>query len=157
MLMTFLEVSKAAYDYSWKASNVICDSVGVGCWYTPKGIENETDRYAYQRFIDDSRNSRTDKKLYNMVGFINWGEDGIPHYFLSSEAFKSLDKHLKEMQRVYAEKGWDYDLPILDLEEFGNFDDIDSSHLDISMEDYPVSKEVLGKAAVSAYNAIKGF
>lgn len=157
MLMTFLEVSKQIYEYSHTASNIIYDRVGVGCWCTPKGIENQTDSCAYQRFIDDRRNSRADKKLYNMAGFINWGDDGIPHYFLSSEAFKSIYNHLKEMQRVYAEKGWDYDLPVLDPEEFGNFDDIDSSHLDISMEDYPVSKEVLGKAAVNAYKTIRGF
>lgn len=157
MLMTFWEVSKSAYDYSRKASNIMCDSVSVGSWATPKKIENINDKDAYQRFVDDSRNSKADKKLYDLAGFVNWDKDGNPHYFLSSEAFKSLDNHLREMRRVYAEKGWDYDLPVLDPEEFGNFDDIDSSHLDISVKDYPISKEVLCKAAIKAYNFIRGF
>lgn len=157
MLMTFFEVSKSAYDYSCKASNIARDSVTVGGWATPKKIENINDKYAYQRFVDDSRSSKADKKLYNMAGFVNWDKDGNPHYFLSSEAFKSLDNHLREMRRTYREKGWDYDLPVLDLEEFGNLDDIDSSHLDISVKDYPISKEVLCKAAIKAYDFIRGF
>ena len=70
--------------------------------------------YAYQRFIDDRKNSRADKKLYNMAGFINWGNDGIPHYFLSNDAYDSIERHIEEMQKVYKEKGWVYDGPVLD-------------------------------------------
>ena len=113
-MIVFIEVSKQIYEYSHTASNVICDSIGLDCWCTPKEIENINDRYAYQRFIDDRKNSRADKKLYNMAGFINWGNDGIPHYFLSNDAYDSIERHIEEMQKVYKEKGWVYDGPVLD-------------------------------------------
>lgn len=113
-MIIFIEVSKQIYDYSRATSNVICDSIGVGCWCTPNGNENETDRYAYQRLIDDRRNLRTDKKLYKMVGFIDWGNDGIPHYFLSNDSYESIEEHIKDMQKFYKEKGWVYDGPFLD-------------------------------------------
>lgn len=112
-MIVFIEVSKQIYDYSREADNIICDSIELGKWCTPKGIENINDRYAYQRFIDDHRNS-TDKKLYNMAGFINWGNDGIPHYFLSNDAYDSIERHIEEMQKTYKEKGWVYDGPTLD-------------------------------------------
>lgn len=113
-MIVFIEVSKQIYDYSREADNIICDSIELGKWCTPKGIENINDRYAYQRFIDDHRNSRTDKKLYNMAGFINWDNDGIPHYFLSNDAYDSIERHIEEIQKTYKEKGWVYDGPTLD-------------------------------------------
>lgn len=113
-MIVFIEVSKRIYDYSREADNISCDSIGLDKWCTPKGIGNINDRYAYQRFIDDRKNSRADKKLYNMAGFINWGNDGIPHYFLSNDTYDSIEKHIEEMQKVYKEKGWVYDGPTLD-------------------------------------------
>ena len=121
-----------------------------------KDIKEKVSKTEKSKPKDESL-SKADKKLYEMAGFVNWDKDGNPHYFLSSEAFKSLDNHLREMRRTYREKGWDYDLPVLDPEEFGNLDDIDSSHLDISVKDYPISKEVLCKAAIKAYDFIRGF
>ena len=113
-MIVFIEVSKQIYEYSHTASNIIYDSIGSDKWCTPKGIKNTNDMYAYQRFIDDRRNSRADKKLYNMAGFINWNNDGIPHYFLSKDAYDSIERHIEEMQKVYKEKGWVYDGPTLD-------------------------------------------
>lgn len=113
-MIIFIEVSKQIYDYSRETSSVICDSIGVGCRCTPNGNENETDRYAYQRLIDDRRNLRAVKKLYKMVGFIDWGNNGIPHYYLSNDLYESIEEHIKDMQKVYKEKGWVYNGPVLD-------------------------------------------
>lgn len=109
--ITFVEVSRETYERVCFASNIGYDNIAKKSWFVPTKLnENETKEFrdkkclsntpkcfsdisyqqAYLRLIDARHNSRTEKKLYAMAGFVNHDADGSEHYFLSKDVLEKI-------------------------------------------------------------------
>ncbi len=151
MTMTFTEVSESVYNYSSHADNVCSDKIDKDRWFVPTSINEADNRFAYQRFIDDRHNSRTDKKIYKMVGFVDWDENCKPHYFLSNEVYNSLKKYIDETKEFYEKNGWNYTGSMIDPDVIN-----DKKDIDIRVKSYPIEPDVFCKAAIAAHKILKG-